>query len=249
MNQKSIVITGSSSGIGAALARRLAGKVGSLTLHARHAGDKLAAVAAEVEAKGTQTTTLLCDLADAGSAESIVAQTQAKFGRLDAVVANAGFPLLTPFLEGSMEEIEYAFRGNLFSFFEMARCAHPLLKNADDARLIALGSFSAHVFRTDIKQFPLSAASKGGLETAVRSLAIEMCPDRINVNCVIPGYIRKDEGTRDGLTPEALAEQGTRIPMGRVGYPEEVAAVLEFLLSSDSSYVTGQCIHVNGGLI
>ena len=249
MKEKCIVISGSSSGIGAALARRLAGKVGSIVLHARGAKESLAAVAADVEKEGTRTARILCDLAEHGSASKIVGLAAEKFGRIDGVVANAGFPLLKSFDEGEASDIEYAFRGNLFSFFEFAKSAHPYLKRAESGRLIALGSFSAHVFRTDVRSFPMSAASKGGLETAVRSAALAMSEDGITVNCVIPGLIWKEKGTRDGLSEEELREASSRIPLGRPGYPEEVAAVIAFLLSEESNYVTGQCLHVNGGLI
>ncbi|MCY4462236.1 MAG: SDR family oxidoreductase [Albidovulum sp.] len=248
MKEKCIVISGSSSGIGAALARRLAGKVGSMVLHARSARESLDSVAADVEKAGTRTAAILCDLADGGSAEKIIELAADKFGRIDGLVANAGFPLMKSFSEGEASDIEYAFRANLFSFFEFAKCAHPYLKQAQSGRLIALGSFTAHVFRTDLRSFPMSAASKGGLETAVRSVALAMCKDGITVNCVVPGFIWKEKGTRDGLSEEELIEVSSRIPLGRPGYPDEVAAVIEFFLSEESNYVTGQCLHVNGGL-
>ena len=112
-----------------------------------------------------------------------------------------------------------------------------------------MGSFTSHVFRTDIYQFPLSAASKGALEVAVRSLAIVLAPARVTVNCVVPGYIEKEAGTKDGMSDAELERSLSRIPLGRIGRPAEVAATIEFLLSEEAGYITGQSLHVNGGLM
>ncbi len=249
MTSRIVIITGASSGIGAALARRFAGQVEGMVLHCRTARDKLDRVAREVSGHGARTTQILGDLGDHGMATKIVDMAVEQFGRIDCIVANAGFPVLKSFSEGTQADIEFAFRANLFSFFELARAAHRYLKAAPDPRIVAVGSFTSHVFRTDIRQFPISAASKGGLETAVRSLAAAMSKDAITVNCVVPGFVRKEEGTRDGIPSQEQIETQARIPLGRFGEPCEVAAAIEFLLSKDAGYITGQCLHVNGGLI
>lgn len=243
------LITGAGSGIGAALARRLAGRVDGLVLHTRSAKDRLRAVAGEVERAGTKTQLALGDLGEAGTGEQVVKAAIDGFGRIDGLVANAGFPVLKSLAEGTMADIEDAFRGNLFSFFELARAAQPHLGASDHGRLIAVGSFTAHVFRTDIRQFPISAASKGGLETAVRSLAMAMSEDGVTVNCVVPGFIRKDANQREAVSDAEQIEAAARIPLGRFGEPDEVAAMIQFLLTRDAGYITGQCFHVNGGLI
>lgn len=246
---RATLITGASSGIGATLARRLAAPGAQLTLTARHARDALEAVAADVRARGAEVELVMGDLVDEATAPAAVAATVARFGRLDAVVANAGFPLMRSYDEGEMADIEYAFRGNLFSLFGLVRAAQPHLTQATDARVIAVGSFTAHVFRTDLPSFPMSAASKGGVETAVRSLALALAKDAVTVNCVTPGLIYKDEGTRDALDPAVLAQLADKIPLNRIGAQDEVAATLEFLLSPAAGYITGQVVHVNGGLI
>ena len=163
-------------------------------------------------------------------------------------MGNAGFPSFTPFAQSARSDLEYAFAANLFSFYELARAAQAALAQAPAGRLVAVGSFTAHVFRPDMPDFPLSAASKGGLETLVKSLALAFAPQQITVNCVVPGYIRKDAGTRDGLSEDALNKLQSRIPLGRIGEPEDVAAAIAFLLSAEARYITGQTLHVNGGL-
>ncbi len=246
------LVTGSSSGIGAALCRRLAVSLGetlNLAVHARHNRDGAERVADEIRRSGGRAEVLLGDISEAGVAEHLIDETVERFGRLDALVANAGFPILKSLDEGTRDDLDYAFRGNLFSFFELLRAARPHLAATENPRVVAVGSFTAHVFRTDMRSFPMSAAAKGGLETMVRSLAAELAPAGITVNCVVPGFIEKDPGTGDGLSRQELNAMAERIPLGRIGRSEEVAAAIEFLLSPNAGYITGQALHVNGGLI
>ena len=117
------------------------------------------------------------------------------------------------------------------------------------AHIVAVSSFVAHAFRTDLTGFPASAAAKAGMEALVRALAVELGPVGVTVNAVAPGFIRKDHGAHRAIDPAALAAQISRIPLGRIGLPDDVAAVVAFLTSADAAYVTGQVLHADGGLV
>ncbi|WP_421702982.1 SDR family NAD(P)-dependent oxidoreductase [Aliiroseovarius sp.] len=245
----SAIVTGAASGIGAAVVRRLAMPGARLTLHTRHSEARLQAVAEAARTAGAHVDYVLGDLADPEVAPRLVASHQARFGSLDALVANAGFPLLTALEDMTPQDVDYAFRGNSQSLFALAQACLPLLRGSERGRIVTLGSFTAHVFRTDMPQFPASAASKGAVEVATRSLSLALAKDGITVNCVVPGYIRKDAGTADGLDAVTLAEIEGRIPLARLGTPEDVAHAICFLLGVEAGYMTGQVLHVNGGLI
>ena len=247
-NGFSTIITGSASGIGAELALIMAYPGANLTLHTRSSAVRLNAVAKRARQAGAAVETVLGDLSDEGVGQSIVAAHVARFGQLDFLVGNAGFPLLKSVEEMTLKEVAYAFRGNGLSFFELVQAALPFLKDSSRARIVALGSFTAHVFRTDLPQFPASAASKGSIEVAVRALALALAKYKINVNCVVPGFVAKDPGTSEGISSDQEKAMEEKIPLGRLGRPRDIANAIEFLLSGGSEYITGQIIHVNGGL-
>ncbi|MGU3575138.1 SDR family NAD(P)-dependent oxidoreductase [Brucellaceae bacterium C25G] len=238
------IITGSSSGIGATLARRIARTGTAFVLHARRSKDALEQVAEDVRASGAHAVTVLGDLAEKGTATLLVDAAIEHFGRVDVVVANAGFPVFRSFEEGTAEDLEYAFKGNLYSLFELARAAREPLKQSTHPRLVAVGSYTAHYMRAGAPLYPMSAASKGAIEVAVRSLANNFASDKILVNCVIPGEINSNNRP----VSDRLKEVEKQIPLGRLGRPEEVAEMIWFLTTPQASYITGQMFHVNGGL-
>ncbi|HDR9173103.1 TPA: SDR family oxidoreductase [Burkholderia vietnamiensis] len=249
MDERIALITGAASGIGAATALRLAGNYAGIALHTRQSREKLFHVASAVERKGSKVKIILGDLTDSTFATHLVDATIDHFGRLDVLIANAGFPVMKAFEEGTDTDLDHAFKGNVYSFFALARSAAPMLKESPAGRIVAVGSINAHVFRTDMFTAPLSAASKGALETAVRSLALHFGQAGVTVNCVVPGFIQKDAGTEHTLNEQQIAEVEAKVPLGRMGRPADVAAAIDFLISRDARFITGQSLHVNGGLI
>lgn len=244
-----ILVTGAGSGIGAACCWRLAGPGTCILVHTRRNVEGAERTAAAVRERGGAAEVMLGDIADPALPESLVARALASFGRLDVVIAAAGFADKTPFAEATDAVFAKSLDGVLWGFLRTARAALPHLVRAEAPRIIAVSSFVAHVFRTDVTAFPASAAAKAGVEALVRALAIEAAKSGITVNAVSPGYTRKDPGAHAALSPAQWETVAARIPLGRLGTPEEVAAAIAFLASPEASYITGQVIHVNGGLV
>lgn len=245
-----VLITGAGSGIGAALARRIAAPGVALMLHARGADvasrARLMSVMADCEQRGAICATTYGDLAEPGHATAVVDATLARFGSLDQVVANAGHAQRQTLAALDAASLEGAFAAMPAAFAALVQRAQPALKRSARARVVALSSFVAHRYRAGAP-FAATAAAKAALESLAKTAAAEMAPHGVTVNCVAPGYTRKDKGPTPENAPvwERAAQE---TPLGHVADPADVAELIAFLLSDAARHITGQVIHVDGGL-
>lgn len=246
--QRVVLVTGAASGVGAAVCAAMARPGVSILAHTRANAAGLARVAQAARASGADVVTMLGDLSRPDVAAGAVAAAAAAFGRLDVVVSNAGFADRTPVAELTDAGFARSADAIQWAFLRLARAAMPHLCAGADPRLIAVSSFVAHAFRTDLPVFAASAAAKAGMEALVRALAIELAP-AVTVNAVVPGFIRKDADAHAALSPDLAQRQLARIPLGRIGLPEDIAAAVAFLASTGASYITGQALRVDGGLV
>jgi len=235
------LVTGASRGIGRAVALRLARDGFHVTLHYRERSQQAEQVAKEIEALGGQSELVAFDVADREASAAALAAQVDLHGAYYAVVSNAGVTADAPFPALSGEAWDRVLRTNLDGFYNVLRpLVMPMVRAKQGGRIVVMSSVSGVVGNRGQVNY---SASKAGLIGAARSLAQELAKRRITVNCVAPGLIETE--MLDGLPIE---EATKRIPMRRLGSPEEVAGAVAYLVSDEAGYVTGQVLSINGGL-
>jgi len=234
-----ILVTGSTRGIGRATAEAAAAPGATVAVHGR----ELAQVEAVCGEMGSESVLpLAADFDDAENAASLVDDVVERCGRIDGLVNNAGGGRPVAFRGLDLESWRATQRVNLEATFAASRAAYKVMRKARGGSIVNMASLAAHGpggwMGADY------AASKAGMVSLTRSLALEAARFGVRCNAVSPGFIETD------MTTELSEDQRQRllVPLGRLGTPAEVAACVTFLLSPLSSYITGQVIHVNGGL-
>jgi 3-oxoacyl-[acyl-carrier protein] reductase len=241
-----VLITGAASGIGAELARQIAAPDTAVVLHTRARRGALDAVAATVSDKAAGCVCVTGDLADPHTAPALARHAEEMFGQLDQVASAAGYARRGDLAETEAPDLEAAWRAMTMGTFLLAKATMPLIAKSDCPRFVAVSSFGAAHYPPN-GLFMASAAAKAGLESLLRTIASEHAAQGIPVNAVAPGYTEKD-GAHSSLSPEEWDAIKRDIPMHRLGRREEVAGLIAYLLGPLGGYITGQTIHVDGGL-
>jgi 3-oxoacyl-[acyl-carrier protein] reductase len=238
---KSVLVTGSSRGIGKAIALRLARDGYQVVVHCRSRRAEADAVAAEIAQAGGMARVLQFDISEREATADALAADIAQHGCYYGVVCNAGIARDNAFPAMSGEDWDQVISTNLDGFFNVLNpLVMPMVQRRQPGRIVTLASVSGLVGNRGQVNY---SAAKAGIIGATKALALELAKRAITVNCVAPGLIETD---MTGDLP--LDEVVKMIPARRVGRPEEVAAVVSFLLADDAGYVTRQVISVNGGL-
>ena len=238
---KSVLVTGSSRGIGKAIALRLARDGYQVVLHCRTRRDEADAVLAQIVADGGMARVLQFDIGERDAAAAVLAQDIALHGCYYGVVCNAGVVRDNVFPAMSGEDWDIVMDTNLDGFFNVLNpLVMPMIQRRKPGRIVTLASIAGEVGNRGQVNY---SAAKAGIIGATKALALELAKRAITVNCVSPGLIETD--MTDGVP---LEETLKLIPARRIGKPEEVAALVSFLIGEDSAYITRQVISVNGGM-
>jgi 3-oxoacyl-[acyl-carrier protein] reductase len=241
------LITGAGIGIGRATALAFA-RAGSHVVVTDVLEDAGRSVVAEIIAAGGSAEFMALDVRSTEGADAVVAAVEARHGKIDTIVANAGIAHRVPLPQLTDAKWDHTFDIDLKGIYRIVRPALPGMKARKSGSVIALSSIMGVAYGWD--EHVHYSAAKAGVVGLVRGLAVELARDGIRVNGVAPGYIRTAQllSKEHSVGPDA-DKCGEYIPMGRIGEPEDIADVIMFLASNGARYMTGQVVVVDGGLL
>ncbi|MQQ99338.1 3-oxoacyl-ACP reductase FabG [Glaciimonas soli] len=241
MDQKTVLVTGSSRGIGKAIALRLARDGYDIVLHCHQQREATDGVAQTIREMGRQVRVLQFDISERQECADILLADVAQYGCYYGVVCNAGVARDNAFPAMPGEDWDIVMKTNLDGFYNVLNpLIMPLVQRRAPGRIITMASVSGLIGNRGQVNY---SAAKAGVIGATKALAIELAKRNITVNCIAPGLIETDM-----IADAPLEEALKMIPLRRVGKPEEVAGTVAFLMHSDAAYITRQVISVNGGM-
>jgi 3-oxoacyl-[acyl-carrier protein] reductase len=241
---KKVLVTGSSSGIGAGTAVVLARHGADVIVNHRQSPEKAEEVAEHVRVQGQKALVVQADVTDRQQVNQMVERVIREWGRIDALVSNVGHAFYRKIDELTPEDWYQSIDTNLTSQLYCLQAVLPYMVAQHQGRVVLLSSISAQ--RGSPSGDIAYTACKAGIVAMAKTLAASYARDGITVNAVAPGII--DTGLTDSMPAERKAQVASAVPLGRLGTAEEVGEVVAFLASDRASYVTGQLIAVNGGL-
>ena len=239
------IVTGSSRGIGAAIARRLAREGHAVIVNYAGNADEASKVVADIVAAGGRATAIQADVADAASVRRLFDEAQRLYGRIDVLVNNAGImpPGLPPLADTNDTTFDRLIAVNLKGSFNTLREAAARLQAG--GRIV---NFSSSVLGLALPGYAVYAATKAAIETMTNILAKELRGKAITVNAVAPGPTATDLFLH-GKTPETIEHLAKAAPLERLGTPEDIADAVAFLVGAGGAWVNGQTLRVNGGIV
>lgn len=241
---KTAIITGASRGIGRGVAERLAREGYNVCINYRERGDLAAELCEKLRAQGLSAMTFQADVSDRAAVNAMVDKVHEVFGPVTSLVNNAGIAGYSLFQDITDEEWKKYFSVNLDGAFHTIQAVLPDMLHAHNGSIVNISSIWG--LRGASCEVTYSC-TKGALIALTRSLAMELAPSQIRVNCVAPGVINTD--MVKVLAPETVSDLISSTPIGRLGTPEDIAAAVSYFVSDEASFVTGQVLTADGGFI
>jgi len=247
LQNKVAIVTGSGSGIGKAIAIRLASEGASLVVDYRNHIEEAQDTQSKIEAAGGKAILVQADVSVLSDTQNLVDQAYTQLGRCDILVNNAGIEIEAPFWEVTEKDYDAVLNVNLKgAFFLTQTFVRRLIAGRQPGRIINISSVHEDMV---FPHFSTYCAAKGGMRMLMRDLAVELGPHNITINDIAPGAIATPINTKLMANKSQLNALLANIPLGRMGTPEDVAGLALFLASDDGAYCTGSTFIIDGGLI